>query len=210
MSYLLPHIRKRLHPLRNQRGVTLMMVLVLIVILGLSAGLAGSTWKSVMQQEREAELLFRGDQIRRGIEGYFTQRHGQLSSQQQQSETGPGRVGAGPGGGSYPQKLEDLLHDPRSLAPMRHLRKPYKDPMTGEDWELIKDPSGRIKGVKSTSKEEPFKQEGFAKEYESFKGKTSYADWQFVFEPGQSGSTNTTGGTTIKGLPGMQQNQPTD
>jgi type II secretory pathway pseudopilin PulG len=206
MSFLLPHIRNRLQPLRNERGVTLMLVLVLIVILGLSAGMAGTTWKTIMQQEREAELLFRGDQIRRAIEGYFTHGHGQ----QPQQQRGPGRVGAGPGGGTYPQKLEDLLRDPRSVGATRHLRKLYKDPMTGEDWVLIKDPSGRIKGVKSASTLKPFKEDGFAKEYESFKGKTSYADWQFVFEPGQSGSTNTTGGTTIKELPGMSANQPTN
>jgi type II secretory pathway pseudopilin PulG len=159
--------------------------------------MAGTTWKTIMQQEREAELLFRGDQIRRAIEGYFTQRHG------------PPTSGGSPyAGGTYPQKLEDLLRDPRSVGATRHLRKLYKDPMTGEDWVLIKDPSGRIKGVKSASTLKPFKEDGFAKEYESFKGKTSYADWQFVFEPGQSGSTNTTGGTTIKELPGMSANQP--
>ena len=55
--------------------------------------------------------------------------------------------------------------------------------MTGEDWALIKDKSGRITGVRSNSKLEPFKKDGFPEEYEKFEGAESYSSWEFVFEP---------------------------
>ncbi len=177
------------------------MVLVMIVILGLAAGMAGSTWKTIMQREREAELLFRGDQYRRALESYFRQGHGNVSSGPVVTGT-PGRIGSGPGGGNYPAALEDLVRDPRSATVVRHLRKLYPDPFTGENFVLIKDPAGRIKGVKSASTLTPFKEDGFAKEYIDFKGAASYGGWQFVYEPGRNRSQNTTGGTTIQGLPG--------
>ena len=55
--------------------------------------------------------------------------------------------------------------------------------MTGEDWELVTDPAERIIGVRSTSELEPFRQDGFPKELEKLKGKSSYKEWEFVFEP---------------------------
>ncbi len=51
----------------------------------------------------------------------------------------------------FPAKLDDLLRDPRFPNVVRHLRKLYNDPMTGEDWELVTDPAERIIGVRSSS-----------------------------------------------------------
>lgn len=148
----------------NQRGATLMVVLVIMVILGLTAGISGKTWKTVMQKAKEEELLFVGNQYRRAIEGYYTKGHG-------------GRAGI------YPSQIDYLLKDPRSLQTLRHIRRIYPDPMTGGDWMLIKDEGGRIKGVYSSSSLEPFKKDGFTKEYESFKDASAYSDWKFVYEP---------------------------
>lgn len=160
----------------NQRGSALFLVLFAVVIIGLTVGLAGRTWSSVMQQVREDELLFRGDQYRRAIESYYQSAHAGMQ-------------------GSYPAKLEDLLSDPRSLSPRRYLRQLYLDPFTGEEFELIQAggnvtgtvgsaPSlGGIKGVRSKSSLQPFKQDGFPAEYEAFKGKQTYAEWEFVFDP---------------------------
>lgn len=148
----------------DQRGFTLMTVLVAITIIGLSAGIAGSTWSSLVQRAKEEDLFWRGDQYRKAIESYYTRAH---AGQQ----------------GLLPRELKDLLQDPRSLQPQRHIRQLYKDPMTGEDWELIKDKGGRIQGVKSTSDKEPFRQDGFPEGYESFAGAKSYKDWEFVFKP---------------------------
>jgi type II secretory pathway pseudopilin PulG len=152
--------------LRNgQRGAVLLTVLVALTLLGLSAGIAGSSWKSVMQRAREQELLFRGDQYRRAIASYHAAR------------------------GGYPQRLEDLLKDPRALHTLRHLRRLYLDPMTGRAFETIRDKGGRIKGVYSASTLHPFKKEGFAEPYKDFAKAVTYRDWRFEFAPGSSGAS---------------------
>lgn len=151
--------------LRSETGVSLLVVLVLVAVLGLSLGLAGSTWKTVVQRSKEAELLFRGDQYRRAIESYASVRHGGAA-------------------GMLPQNLEDLLRDPRFPGTVRHIRKLYKDPMTGEDFLVLRDPryGNRIKGVYSSSREEPFKKDGFPQDYADFVNAETYQDWKFVYE----------------------------
>jgi type II secretory pathway pseudopilin PulG len=148
--------------LGNERGATLMIVLVAVVVLGLAAGIAGTTWTSIMQKAREEQLMFRGDQYRRAIGSYFA---------------------AGTAAGVYPPKLEDLLKDPRYPGTVRHIRQLYPDPMTGGDWELITDPGGRIRGVRSTSTARPFKTGGFPEVYVKFENAKTYRDWEFIFQP---------------------------
>ncbi|MDO9081250.1 MAG: type II secretion system protein [Desulfuromonadales bacterium] len=161
--------------LSSQRGMTLFTVLLAVVVIGLMLSLTGQTWSQVMQREREAELLFRGDQYRRAIESYYTTGHG--------------------GVGIYPRTVEDLLKDPRSLQTKRHLRKAYLDPFSNAEFELIAaggdvggetvavQSLGRIKGVRSTSTLPPFRQDGFPEEYENFKGAASYDKWEFTYTP---------------------------
>lgn len=151
------------HAQSSQRGAVLLLLMVTVVILGLSAGVAGQSWRATMQRAREAELIWRGQQYMRAIENYYSVKHG------------PQQM--------FPAKLEHLLRDPRSPAVVRHLRKQYNDPMTGEDWELVKDPAERIIGVRSTSNLEPFRKEGFPVELERLNNKNSYSEWEFVFEP---------------------------
>ncbi|WP_321372476.1 type II secretion system protein [uncultured Desulfuromusa sp.] len=165
-----------MNPVANQKGAVLLMVLVAVTILGLTAGIAGSSWKTITQRAKEQELLWRGGQIRKAIASYYK----------------TGHAGQQP---TLPSSLDDLLRDPRSLSVVRHLRKKYLDPMTGKDWVVVKDPSGRIQGVHSSSPEEPFKQDNFQEENKSFTGKSSYAQWQFLFTPNK---TNKTSGTTSK------------
>lgn len=167
-------------PVQNQRGVTLMVVLLMMVIMGLAAGMAGNTWRNVMQREREEELLFRGNQYRRAVESYFKMAH----------------AGAQ---GMYPKSVKDLLKDPRSLQTLRHLREAYKDPFTGEDFQLVQEGGtvtglpgavqslAGIRGVRSTSGLEPFKKGGFLAPYEDFNGAAAYSDWKFVFAPAPPG-----------------------
>lgn len=181
-------------PLHNQRGVTLMVVVLMMLVMGLAAGMAGNTWSNIMQREREEELLFRGDQYRRAIESYFRMAH----------------AGAQ---GAYPKSIEELLKDPRSLQTLRHLRQPYKDPFTGEDFELIREGGGvtglpgaaqslaGIRGVRSVSTQRPFKQDGFTEPYEEFKRAASYSDWKFVYTPAQT----TAPGVTPPRQPGVGQ-----
>ena len=160
-----------MNPAANQKGAILLMVLVAVTILGLSAGIAGSTWKTITQRAKEQELLWRGGQIRKAIASYY--KTGQAGKQS-----------------TLPSNLDDLLRDPRSLSVVRHLRKKYLDPMTGQDWVIIKDPGGRVQGVRSSSPEEPFKQDGFQDENKSFIAKSSYAEWQFLFTPNKTNPVN--------------------
>jgi type II secretory pathway pseudopilin PulG len=163
-------------PLHNQHGVTLMVVVLMMLVMGLAAGMAGNTWRNVMQREREEELFFRGEQYRRAIESYFKMAH----------------AGAK---GAYPKSVEELLKDPRSLQTLRHLRQPYKDPFTGEEFELVREGGSvtglpgaaqslaGIRGVRSTSSLEPFKKDRFLPPYEEFAKAATYGDWKFVFTP---------------------------
>ncbi|MBE9487066.1 MAG: type II secretion system protein [Chloroflexi bacterium] len=150
--------------LQTKNGAALMSVLIAVTILGLLSGIAGATWKTIVQRAKEQELLWRGDQYRRAIESYY------LTS----------RAGAR---AVLPSALKNLTKDPRSVATVRHLRKLYPDPITGKDWVLIKDPVGRIQGVKSSSELEPFKKNNFSEKNKNFSDKTRYNEWQFIFDP---------------------------
>jgi type II secretory pathway pseudopilin PulG len=149
--------------IQNQKGVALMGVLVAVTILGLMSGIAGMTWTTKVQRAKEQELLWRGNQYRLAIESYYRTTHAGVSAK-------------------LPSSLDALVRDPRFVEPRRHIRKLYLDPITGEDWVLIKAPAGQITGVRSRSSDEPFKKEGFDEENEKFSGKESYSEWEFVFD----------------------------
>jgi hypothetical protein len=83
----------------------------------------------------------------------------------------------------YPPSLEVLEKDPRFLHRVRHIRRLYKDPVTGGDFVLIKDASGGITGVRSSSELEPFKKDGFPYEYANFANRKRYSEWEFVYKP---------------------------
>lgn len=150
----------------GQRGAILLLLLVMVVIMGLAAGMAGQSWRSTVQREREAELLWRGQQYQRAFTSYYAVKHG---TQQM-----------------LPSKLEDLVRDPRFPNVVRHLRKLYNDPMTGLDWQLITDPAERVVGVHSSSALEPFRKDGFPESLQGLKDKSTYADWHFSFVPVQA------------------------
>jgi len=148
-----------MHTLRNARGVTYLLVMLAVVLMGISVSVAAKQWKAVVQREREAELLARGIEIQTALAVY--------SAQQKK-----GRVGFS--GEIYPLTLEELAKQPKPA-----LRKVYKDPITGDDWAYVRDPTGRIKGVRSKSKAEPFKQKDFPPVVRHFDGLTSYNNWVF-------------------------------
>ncbi|MES2948831.1 MAG: hypothetical protein V4858_09865 [Pseudomonadota bacterium] len=113
------------------------------------------------QREKEEQLLFVGDQFRRAIVSYYNT-----------VPSGSARA--------LPTNLEDLISDPRFPTPIQHLRKVYKDPMTGStEWGLVTQ-GGGISGVYSQSPKTTFKTTGFAPVYKAFEGKTTYSDWKFV------------------------------
>jgi hypothetical protein len=66
---------------------------------------------------------------------------------------------------------------------VRYLRKLYPDPITGQEWVIVKAPDGGILGVHSASEEAPFKTANFKLRDRTFDGVQKYSDWKFVFTP---------------------------
>jgi len=149
---------------KRQRGFGYLMVLFAIAALGLLAATAGQVWHTTAQRAREEELLFVGQQYRQALDSYYA-----FSVN---------------GAKQYPSRLEDLLDDRRSQVTLRHLRRLYADPMTGQvDWVLVT-AGERIVGLHSRSPLQPFKRifEGVD---EAFNGSDSYTQW--VFRAGTTG-----------------------
>jgi type II secretory pathway pseudopilin PulG len=153
------------NPLRSSSGFTYLMALIVVVIMGIMLAAAGQSWKTVMDREREEELLFRGMQYRDAITRWYKPRPG---------ERPPPPL----------NDLKDLLRDPNTIATVRYLRTLYNDPLTGEDWVPIKAPGKGIIGVASSSEQKPIKQANFPKGLELLEEKDKYSEWQFVFEEG--------------------------
>jgi type II secretory pathway pseudopilin PulG len=188
-------------------GYAMAALLIGLSVMAILLTVAMPVWKQAATREKEAELVFRGEQYKRAIDLF-------------QRRSGPGTM---------PPSL-DLLID------QKFLRKKYKDPITGQDFDLISpntpaagapNPQGRggppvsrgtttpaasqqsagragqqggtigvqggIVGVVSKSK---------AQSIRLYNGRNHYNEWQFVFvarqqAPGQGG-----GGAGGRGGPG--------
>ena len=141
-------------------GFTYIWLLVALAVMAVGLAAVGELASTAAKREREAELLFAGDQIARAIGAY---------------------AASTPGAAQYPQKLEDLLADKRYPNVRRYLRRVYADPMTGlPDWGVVRGPGGGIVGVHSRSKSPPIKTANFPAEYQAFAGAASYSEWVFV------------------------------
>lgn len=129
--------------------------------MGAGLALVGEVWHTAAMREREAELLYAGNQYRRAIERYY------LSGPRQ-----------------YPRSLSDLLKDPRKPGTERYLRQLYPEPITGKsEWGIVKASDGGIMGVYSVSSDKPLKTAGFHIRNRAFEGAASYSDWKFVYMP---------------------------
>ena len=150
---------------RNRSGFSYLGVLILVAVMSVALLGAGRYWSTIAKREREAELLYRGDQIRSAIGAYYNNPPG-----------GQGKT--------YPRQFSDLLKDPRYPNLKRYLRKWYTDPMTQDgDWVYVLDASKRIKGVHSASQGEPLKVGDFRKEDKGFETAKTYEDWTFIYVP---------------------------
>lgn len=145
--------------IKQQRGFTYLMVLAALVIVGILAGVVSQSEMIRLKRDQEQELLFRGMAIQQAIKSY---------------------VKAGRHGKQFPRTLDDLVSDPR-YANKKHLRQLYKDPVSEDDWLLIKNKSGGITGVTSSSKQKPLKQKFFPAGLESFENAKHYSNWVFQY-----------------------------
>jgi type II secretory pathway pseudopilin PulG len=146
-----------------ERGFTYLALLLAVAVIGIGLAAVGQSWSTAAQRAKERELLFVGGEFRRAIRGYY------LGS---------------PGAQRYPRSLQELLEDKRFPFVRRHLRRMYRDPMTGgRDWGLVNAPEGGIMGVYSLSEAPALKTANFAEADRDLEGKARYSDWKFTFQP---------------------------
>lgn len=152
----------------SQGGFTYLFVLLALTMLALSLLKCQEHVSLFHRQQQEAELLFRGEQIRQAIQRYQK---------------------ASYANGCYPDNMEQLLADPRGSRVHYHLRQWYPDPLTGNaQWGMIYDQSGRWIGVHSLGHGRPLRKEGFGsqKNAEKFRKAKDYREWQFTVETATS------------------------
>src|SRR5215468_10994805 len=94
--------------LRGQHGYAMVALMVAMSIMAIMMTVALPTWHQMAQREKEAELVFRGQQYARAI-GLF------------QRKSGPGVL---------PPNIDALVEG-------HYLRKKYKDPITGDDFDVV-------------------------------------------------------------------------
>ena len=198
--------------LQGQQGYAMAVLLVGMSIAAIMMTVAMPTWRQLNQREKEAELVFRGEQYARAI-GLF------------QRKNGPGTL---------PANLDVLIDQ-------RFLRRKYKDPITNDDFlsltqaqtaqpnqpgqpaapqtgrgrgaqaaapaiggaqrggQAQQQPgagavAGGVRGVASKSKESSIR---------LYKGRSHYNEWEFIFTPpvNQAGQ----GGQGAPGVGGQPQ-----
>src|SRR5512135_1136420 len=93
---------------RGSGGYAMAAMLVVIAVMSIVLSAALPVWKHEMQREKEAELIFRGQQYVRAI-GLYVKRYGP---------------------GNFPPSVDVLVQQ-------KYLRKKYKDPITGDDFQLL-------------------------------------------------------------------------
>ncbi|KVN83151.1 hypothetical protein WJ67_04620 [Burkholderia ubonensis] len=146
-------------------GLAFLGVLIMIALIGIGTMETARIWSTTLRHERETQLLFVGDQFRAAIGRYYV--------------SAPGS--------RYPASLDDLLDDKRAATTLRHLRRIYRDPLTGTtDWGIVKSPDGGIMGVYSKAPGAPLKQAGFAPQDAEFAGGKRYENWRFVYVPAKA------------------------
>jgi type II secretory pathway pseudopilin PulG len=146
---------------QRQYGATYLLMLFAVAALGLGLAAFGSLWATQAQRERESELLFIGGEFARAISRY--------------------RAADPAGLGEGPRDLRDLLLDPRQPFVLRHLRRLYRDPMTGEtDW-IVERQGEYIVGVRSRSSRPALRSSGLPAwvSVGGSAGETRYSDWLF-------------------------------
>jgi type II secretory pathway pseudopilin PulG len=135
------------------QGYAMVALLVGLSVMAVAATVALPVWKQMAQREKEAELVFRGEQYARAIALY-------------QRRNGPGTL---------PADVDVLLKG-------RFLRRAYRDPITGEDFMLVRQSgqegtgaaTGGIVGVASRSQ---------AQSIRVYNNASSYNEWQFIYVP---------------------------
>ena len=153
-------------PAHHQFGFSYIGLLLVIALIGAFATASLSVGAVMQRRSAEDELLFIGSEFQQAFKTYY--------------EATPN------GSRPYPNQLSDLVRDPRSTSPRRHLRKIFVDPLTtSAEWGTVAAPGGGIAGIYSLSHETPIRVAGFDDEFSAFEGQSKYSDWVFTYVPRQ-------------------------
>jgi type II secretory pathway pseudopilin PulG len=150
--------------MRSEEGFTYVIAMLLVAALAVIAVRGIQITLTSERREKEIQLLEAGSAYYAAIKSYY--------------DTSPGTAKA------YPPTLEALLLDERKTAMQRHLRKLYRDPLTGsKEWGLVAAPGGGVMGVFSLSIRRPLKTGGFPAGMRVVENAATYLEWQFVYQP---------------------------
>jgi hypothetical protein len=164
---------------RGSRGFSLPIVMIMTVVASYSASRLEVSAQYRAHREREEELLFRGAAYVKAIKSFYA------------AETDAAKK-------RLPGSLDELVKDPRAQN-RRHLRVLYKDPMTGQDFKVLRRPEG-IVAVASTSGAAPLRRVEFADDLTLTEGAKSYREW--VFEAKVETAAARPGGMPVGPTPG--------
>jgi type II secretory pathway pseudopilin PulG len=148
----------------SQTGFTLVAVLVVLALASLGLAVVGPRWSDAQKREKEADIIRVGTEYAQAIGRYY--------------ERSPGAVK------QYPPTLEHLLRDERFVGTLRHLRRPWPDPLRPErPWGLVRDEQGHVMGVFVNSAEAPVRTASFSiPGLRPLAAAQRYDEWQFVPE----------------------------
>lgn len=147
----------------GQQGAVLIALLATMLLMGFTLMAAADIAASARQREREAQLMFIGEQYRQAIERYYYS-----------APPGTPRV--------LPSRVDQLIRDDRYPVPVQHLRREYADPFDGGEWVWVRI-GDRLAGVHSRAHVEPMKRAGFPSRYAAFASAGDVSQWIFIFKP---------------------------
>lgn len=119
----------------EQVGIAYLAVLFLVAAIAVAMAVVTRDVDMQLKREKELEWFYVGNQYKQAIASYYHQSPDGLKV--------------------LPKNIDELLLDRRFIAPVRHLRKAYRDPLTNQPWALVKTMDGSLSGVRS-SKQQTF------------------------------------------------------
>lgn len=144
-------------------GFTLVWVLMALAVFSVGLAALGSVWGAEAQRDRERELLRIGALYAGAISSYYNASPGTQKR--------------------WPPSVDALLLDTRFGVPLRHLRRPYPDPlMPQHPWAEVRDSDGALRGVFSRSPEQPLMDQAQDLGIVRLPAATRYSEWKFVPE----------------------------
>ena len=185
--------REDLRSTSSEKGYAMAVLLVGLIVMGVMLTVVMPVWKQTAQREKEAELVFRGEQYARAI-GLFQRKYAN----------------------AFPPNIDLLVQE-------KFLRKKYKDPITNDDFAPLRQGQGTAPGAAPGSGSQTAAQPGQTpspfqsnpttgrgatpatpgagpsggavggingvaskstdKSIRLYKGRTHYNEWAFVFTP---------------------------